>query len=60
MEKQQQAPTVKHELTRGICPCCGNDVVTNTYYVSNRGYLIFWECLSSIADVPTCDYRRVL
>lgn len=46
--------------TRGKCPVCGDDVVSNLYYIAGRGYLIRWECWSALRERPSCDYRRVL
>jgi hypothetical protein len=48
------------EWVRGRCPMCGEDVVSNCYYVGGKGYIIVWECWASLAETPTCDYRRVL
>jgi hypothetical protein len=48
------------EWVRGRCPMCGEDVVSNAYYVAGKGYLIIWECWASLEDEPRCDYRRVL
>ena len=48
------------DWVRGKCPRCGEALVSNCYYVAGRGYLILWECWASLADQPTCDYRRVL
>ena len=48
------------EWVRGRCPLCGEDVVSNCYYVGGKGYIIVWECWASLGDTPTCDYRRVL
>lgn len=48
------------EWVRGRCPMCGEDVVSNCYYVAGKGYLIIWECWSSLGEVPTCEYRQVL
>jgi hypothetical protein len=45
---------------RGVCPRCGAELVSNCYYVSGRGYLVVWECWSSLTENPTCDYRRAL
>ncbi len=45
---------------RGVCPRCGEALVSNTYYVSGRGYLVVWECWGSHREQPTCDYRRPL
>jgi hypothetical protein len=45
---------------RGKCPCCGDAVVSNLYYVGGKGYLLRWECWSSLGDTPTCEYRKVL
>ena len=45
---------------RGRCPQCGDDLVSNCYYVGGRGYLVCWECWSSINRHPTCGYRKVL
>ena len=48
------------EWVRGICPQCGEQLVSNCYYVGGKGYLIVWECWSSRSDNPACTYRRVL
>lgn len=48
------------EWIRGKCPECGEDLVSNCYYVGGRGYLIFWECWSSLGNKPSCNYRKVL
>ena len=48
------------EWVRGSCPQCGDDLVSNCYYVGGRGYLVCWECWSSLHDNPTCSYRKVL
>lgn len=48
------------EWVRGACPFCGEEVVSNAYYVGGRGYLIRMECWASLGESPTCEYRRVL
>lgn len=48
------------EWVRGVCPECGDDLVSNLYYVGGKGYLIRWECWSAINETPTCTYRKVL
>jgi hypothetical protein len=52
------------EWVRGTCPCCGEDVISNAYYVAGGnkagGYIIVWECWGSLSEPPTCDYRRIL
>jgi hypothetical protein len=48
------------ELVRGVCPRCGEELVSNSYYVSGQGYLVVWECWASLKADPRCDYRRVL
>jgi hypothetical protein len=49
---------------RGACKVCGGDVVSNFYFVTlkdgTRGYIIVWECRGSLAEHPTCDFRRIL
>ena len=57
---QARAPRPEVDWIRGVCPCCGEALVSNTYYVSGRGYLVVWECWASRGDAPTCEYRRVL
>jgi len=42
-------------LIRGTCPVCGDLVVSHSWYVDGRGYLIVWGCRAQ-----ACDYRRVL
>lgn len=48
------------EWVRGTCPQCGDDLVSNCYYVGTRGYLILWECWASLPPSPTCHYRKVV
>ncbi|BDI31346.1 hypothetical protein CCAX7_33970 [Capsulimonas corticalis] len=48
------------EWVRGKCPKCGDDLVSNCYYVGGRGYLICWECWSSLGGEPQCNYRKIL
>ena len=46
------------EWIRGRCPECGDDLVSNLYYVGS--YLLVWECWSSLQEAPTCRFRKVL
>lgn len=48
------------EWVRGVCPMCGNVVVSNCYYVGGRGYVLVGECWNSLSETPTCTYRKVL
>ncbi len=48
------------EWIRGKCPQCGEDLVSNCYYVGGRGYLIVWDCWASLRESPACSYRKVL
>ena len=48
------------EWVRGVCPKCGEELVSSCYYVSGRGYLVVWECWASGRSTSGCDYRRVL
>jgi hypothetical protein len=48
------------EWVRGVCPQCGEPLVSNCYYVGGKGYLVCWECLGSLGEHPTCSYRKVL
>ncbi len=48
------------EWVRGVCPNCGQPVVSNCYYIGGRGYLCVWECWNSLAETPSCTYRKVL
>lgn len=57
---KDRADRPRPEWIRGKCPQCGDDLVSNCYYVGGRGYLIAWECWSSLAQNATCDYREVL
>lgn len=47
------------QWVRGRCPECGDDLVSNLYYVSGQ-YLIAWECWASLSENPTCQYRQIL
>lgn len=59
-EKNESRERPDPEWVRGHCPRCGQELVSNCYYVSGRGYLVIWECWASRDPEPTCDYRRVL
>ena len=48
------------EWVRGKCPKCGDDLVSNCYYIGGSGYMVVWECWSSLSAQPTCDYRHIL
>jgi hypothetical protein len=48
------------EWVRGKCPVCGDDLVSNLYYVGGKGYLVRWECWASLGKDPQCEYSRVL
>ena len=48
------------EWVRGRCPDCGDHLVSNCYYVGGKGYVICWECWSSLSGRPTCGYRKVI
>lgn len=48
------------QWVRGRCPECGDDLVSNLYYIGGKGYLLCWECWGSLSENPTCRYRKVL
>jgi hypothetical protein len=48
------------QWVRGRCPECGDDLVSNMYYIGGKGYLVIWECWGSLSEQPGCTYRRVL
>lgn len=48
------------EWIRGTCPKCGDDLVSNLYYVAGKGYLIKWRCWGNESNPPTCDYSKTL
>ena len=48
------------QWVRGRCPECGDDLVSNMYYIGGKGYLVIWECWGSLSEQPGCEYRRVL
>jgi hypothetical protein len=48
------------EWVRGKCPSCGALLVSNSYYVGGRGYILVWECWERLGAHPTCEYRRVI
>lgn len=50
----------KPELIRGTCPSCGGHLVSSHYYVDGQGYVISWDCWSSLAERPTCSYRHMI
>lgn len=48
------------EWVRGKCPQCGNEVVSNCYYVGGKGYLVIHQCWASLGPRPTCTYQKVI
>lgn len=48
------------EWVRGVCPQCGSPLVSNCYYVGQRGYIVAHECWQSLGDNPTCGYRKII
>jgi hypothetical protein len=48
------------EWVRGVCPECGEVLISNMYYLGGHGYLLVWECWASLGETPKCAYRRVL
>ena len=48
------------EWIRGVCPQCGDPLVSNCYYVGGKGYLCIYECWASLGDNPACGYRKIL
>lgn len=55
-----QPAEAEEDTVRGTCPHCGDAVVSRLYYHPGRGYIVCWECRSSLGTSPTCAYRRVL
>lgn len=53
-------PRPRAEWVRGVCPQCGDDVVSNAYYVGGRGYVVVQECWDSLGMEPGCTYREVV
>lgn len=45
---------------RGVCPVCGDVLVSNMYADADRAFIVRWECWGALQAVPTCTYRRVL
>ena len=48
------------EWVRGECPQCGEQLVSNCYYVGGKGYIVCWDCWGSLGSEPTCHYRKIL
>lgn len=59
---ERKAERPDRDWVRGKCPACGEDVVSNCYYVGGRGYIILWQCWASLGPEGevTCNYQRVL
>jgi hypothetical protein len=60
LQQPQRSERPDAQWARGVCPECGEELVSNTYYVTGRGYLVIWECWASLSEEPTCSFRRVL
>lgn len=58
VEGKDERPDPK--WVRGRCPDCGEDLVSNLYYIEGKGYLCVWECWSYRREDSECTYRRVL
>ena len=50
----------KPSAVRGRCPECGEELVSNLYYIGGQGYLMVWECWASLGENAQCTYRCVL
>ncbi len=48
------------EWVRGLCPVCGEELISECEWILDRGYVIFWACWGSKAEPPTCRYFRAL
>ena len=44
----------------GICPQCGEVLVSNCYYVGGKGYIVEWRCWAGAQNSSACSYRRIL
>ena len=42
----------------GVCPACGGDLVTNSYYTGGHGYGLVTECWGSLSWPAVCSYRQ--
>jgi len=48
------------EWVRGRCPECGDELVSNLYYVGGQGYILRWECWNSLRDDAQCGFYKVM
>ncbi len=60
MKHDSETDRPRLEWCRGICPDCGEHLVSNLYYVEGKGYMLAFECWASLMEKPTCTYRKVL
>ena len=58
--RQDATDRPRPEWVRGICPDCGDELVSNCYHIASRGYLVTHDCWSSLSATPTCSYRKVI
>lgn len=46
------------EIVRGRCPECGDELVANMYYHSDRGYILRYECWQMLQG-QSCSFYAV-
>jgi hypothetical protein len=51
---------IDRDSVRGRCVKCGKLVVSECNYVSGKGYEIWWRCVGTVHQPPTCDYSERL
>jgi hypothetical protein len=42
------------------CPLCGEEVVSNCWYVGGKGYILKLHCWAALGEDATCEWSKVL
>jgi len=56
-EREEERPP--EEIVRGRCPECGEELVSNLYYHTERGYLLRYECWEALMPEGRCRFYAV-
>jgi len=59
-ERLKRVGEARERIKCGVCPVCGADAVSFLSFTPERGFLMEARCWESLADEPTCTYRRVM
>lgn len=58
-ERLKRFNEARERIKCGTCPVCGADLVSHLSFDETKGFLMEARCWDSLADPPTCSFRRV-